>query len=193
MISGRAELASDSETPNVHGRRVSIRRWARPSPWLLGLLVLLAMAGIAVTQEPHPRLAHPPGEPKAISTAPSAPALHGTVYTPAMVADRNFRGADLSGARLVRLDLRGADFQGVNAAGAIFVGSFLNGVNFSHADLRGADLRNTCLRGANFADAQLAGADFTHADVTGVTATPRIISGTIGWTQAPNSSVCPRG
>jgi hypothetical protein len=148
----------------------SQRRWTRPSPWLWGLVVLLAIAGIAVTQEPKPTILR-------------TPSLSGPVYTPAMVLDRSFRGADLNGARLMHLDLRGKDFQDVSAAGAIFAGSLLNGANFSYANLRGADFRGTCLRGADLIGAQLAGVDFTDADVTGATVSPGVISETIGWTR----------
>src|SRR5579863_7931024 len=191
MISGRAKLAGDGDPGTSHrpGRRVSTRRWARPSPWLWGLVVLLAVAGTAVTQGPRLRTAYAAGKHRPAPAAPAVPISSGPAYTPAMVADRNFTGADLNGARLVRLDLRGKDFQDASAAGAIFAGSFLNGANLSHDNLRGADFRSACLRGANLTGAQMAGADFTGADVTGATVTPGALFDTIGWPLLRNSLV----
>lgn len=168
--------------------------WSRPSPWFWGLLVLLLIAAIAVTQVPRLSAVFSARGAKHNQAAPTAlPTLSGPAYTQAMVVGRDFIGANLSGAQLMRLDLRGKDFQHADAAGAVFAGSLLNGANFSYADLRGADLRGTCLRGAEFTGADLAGADFTNADVTGATVASAATSTAIGWASGSASSVCPLG
>jgi len=178
----------------VNDGSAKVHWWSRPSPWLYGLVVLLAIVALFAVQTPRASTAASTRG-RAPSSAPTAalPALSGRAYTQAMVAGRNFVGADLRGARLIHLDLRGDNFQGVDAAGAVFAGSFLNGASFSHANLRGADLRDTCLRGAELTEAQLAGADFTGADVAGVTIVPVARSEIIGWTSNPTSMVCPGG
>jgi hypothetical protein len=172
--------------------------WARPSPWLWGLVFLLA---IAATQAPRiaSMLSGSTAKPRMEASARPrpkvsavAPVLSGPDYTQAMVTGRDFIGADLHGARLAHLDLRGQDFKGADAAGAIFTGSLLNGVNLSHVDLRGAVLRYTCLRGAYLSGADLAGADFTGADVTGAMVKPRKAAKAIGWASGGFPSPCLR-
>lgn len=176
------------------GTSVRTHWWSRPSPWGWGLVVLLVLAGIVVTQVPRLSTVFSAQGPKPSPTASLAiPSLSGTAYTQATAASRSFVSADLRGDRLIRLDLRGRSFLDADAAGAVFAGSLLNGANFSHADLRGADLRGTCLRGANLAGAQLAGADFTNADVTDATVTRATTSQAIGWASIPASPVCPHG
>ncbi len=59
---------------------------------------------------------------------------------------KDYRGADLVGAKL-----KGADLRGANLRGAYLIG----------ADLRGADLRRADVIGADFRDADLRGADLT--------------------------------
>jgi hypothetical protein len=168
--------------------------WSRPSPWFWGLVVLLLVAAITVTQVPRLSEVFSARGAKHNQAAPAAPpTLSGPAYTQAMVVGRNFIGANLRGARLVRLDLRGKGFQHADAAGAIFAGSLLNGANFAHADLRGADLRGTCLRGAKFTGANLSGADFTNADVTAATVPPAATSSAIGWASGSASSACTLG
>jgi hypothetical protein len=169
-------------------REPRIRWWSRSSPWLWGLVVLLALAALTVTQVRRLDTL------LSISPKPSAttgPVLSGTDYTQAMVARGDFVGADLRGARLEHLDLRGVNFRRANASGAIFAGSLLNGANLSHADLRGADLRDTCLQGAVLVGAKLAGADFTGADITGSTVRSGATIDAIGWASVP-TSVCQR-
>jgi len=168
-----------------------IRWWSRVSPWIWGLAALLAIAVIVITQVPRTSAKAPAPRPKPSAATPSVtPLLSGPVYTQAMVTGRNFADADLRGAVLQHLDLRGKDFQWAHAAGAVFAGSLLNGANLSHADLRGADLRDACLRGAILTGAELAGADFTGADVTGAMITPTATSTAIGWASIPSASVC---
>jgi hypothetical protein len=57
---------------------------------------------------------------------------------------RDYAAADLVGARLVNVDLRGASLRG-----ARLIGADLRGVDLTLADVSGADLRNTDLHGAN--------------------------------------------
>jgi len=175
-------------------RDPKIRWWSRISPWLWGLLILAAVAAVAATQLPRIEAISAASRPRPSSTAASAtPSLVGPVYTQAMVTGRSFARADLRGAILAHLDLRGKDFQGADAAGAVFAGSLLDGVNLSHVNLRGANLAGACLRGAILTKAELAGADFTGADVTGATITPATTSSAIGWASIPASSVCKPG
>lgn len=61
---------------------------------------------------------------------------------------KDYRGADLIGAKF-----RGADLRGANLRGAYLIG----------ADLRGADLRMADLIGADFRDADLRGADLSKS------------------------------
>jgi hypothetical protein len=145
-----------------------LRWWSYPSLWLWGLVVLLVIA--------VPQLLLTPPTFTASGFKPSR------VYTQAMIASREFIGAELRGARLAHLDLRGKDFQGADAADA----------DFSLSDLRGADLRNACLRTADLMGAELAGTDFTGADVTGVTVTSSAITKAIGWSSFSFSSACSR-
>lgn len=199
--SGKAGIIYDVSDPQpppsrqtANGGRAKVHPWSRPSPWWYGLAILLAIAGILATQAPRAPTAastreHAPGP----TPSTALPVLSGPTYTQAMVAGRNFIGADLRGARMMHLDLRGKDFQGANAAGAIFADSFLNGADFSNADLRGADLRDTCLRGANLTEAQLEGADFTDADVTGAKIASAAKTKIVGWMASSSSSVCPGG
>jgi hypothetical protein len=168
--------------------------WVRPSPWFWGLVVLLVIAGIAITQAPllspgSSAAARSPNTP----TQTTLPTLAGPTYTQIMASGRDFNEADLRGTRLERLDLRGKSFQGADAAGAVFAGSLLNGAVFTDANLRGADFRDTCLRGADLTGAQLAGADFTGADVTGATVSQGAQHQTTGWASIPVSPVCPAG
>ncbi|MET8625619.1 pentapeptide repeat-containing protein [Kitasatospora sp. NPDC004669] len=72
----------------------------------------------------------------------------GELVRAAVPRRREYRGADLFGARLHAADLRGA-----NLRGALLVAADLSGADLRLADLIGADLR----------DANLAGADLTSA------------------------------
>jgi hypothetical protein len=161
--------ATQQQPPAVIApQELRTRWWGRPSPWLSGLVVLLLIAALVVTQVPRISQVTSANGAKHNSAAPAAvlPALSGPAYTQAMVVGRDFVGTNLSGARLLRLDLRGKDFQDADAAGAVFAGSLLNGANFSYADLRGADLRGTCLRGAEFVGANLVPCQATFARLT---------------------------
>ena len=103
----------------------------------------------------------------------------------AMMDGADFRGADLSSARLgphePRADissmpsssLRGCDFSGANLRGADLMWAKLSFSRFVGADLRevnfsGADLSKTDLSGADLAGADLTGADFDGANLSGI-------------------------
>jgi len=59
---------------------------------------------------------------------------------------KDYRGADLIGARL-----KGADLTGASLRGARLIGADLRGANLSRADVTGADLRDADLSGADLA------------------------------------------
>lgn len=67
----------------------------------------------------------------------------------------NFRGGDLSGLSLAKIDMRSANFSKCNLIGTDFSGANLSGANFIHADLQGAILNGARLRRANFQFADL--------------------------------------
>jgi uncharacterized protein YjbI with pentapeptide repeats len=103
----------------------------------------------------------------------------------AMMDGADFRGADLSGARMgphePRADissmpasfLRGCDFSGAILRDADLMWAKLTFSKFTGADLsgvnlNGADLSKADLSGANLTDADLAGADLDGTDLRGV-------------------------
>lgn len=175
--------------------KASKNRWlGRLSPWAWGLGILIAIGAITLTQVPRLSATVATGaKPRPTAAVTGTPPLSGRAYTQGMIGSRDFARADLRGARLIRLDLRGKSFQYADAAGAVFAGSLLNGANLSHADLRGADLRGACLRGADLAGADLAGTDFTGADVTGAVVSPAATAQAIAWGSVPSPQVCPGG
>jgi uncharacterized protein YjbI with pentapeptide repeats len=60
---------------------------------------------------------------------------------------KDYRGADLIGAKL-----KGADLRGANLRGACLIGADLRGADLRMADLIGADFRDADLRGANLTE-----------------------------------------
>ena len=81
-------------------------------------------------------------------------------------------GADLRGADLGKLAMRGENLAGANLEGASLRGASLAGANLSGSDLEGADLFRTFLwaadlRGANLSGAYMAEADLTFANLRG--------------------------
>ena len=109
----------------------------------------------------------------------------------AMMDGADFRGADLSAARLgphePRADissmpassLRGCDFSGANLKGADLMWAKLSFSRFVGADLRDVNFSGADLSKADLSGADLAGADLTGADVDGAN-----LSGVKGWVQA---------
>ncbi len=81
-------------------------------------------------------------------------------YTSQLLATKECRGCDLSGAGLVLANLSGANLSGANLSGAN-----LSRANLSGADLRGANLSGASLYGANLSGAKLSGADLSVADI----------------------------
>jgi hypothetical protein len=91
--------------------------------------------------------------------------------------EREFSGADLSGANLVRAllvgaNLTGAQLVGANLTSADLVGAGLTGARLVGANLTGADFGFAKLNGAKLSDANLTGAglafaNLAHADLSG--------------------------
>lgn len=89
----------------------------------------------------------------------------------------DLRGAMLDGMNLKGLSLNGTDLTGAFARGASFDDSKMNGIKltfghfegatFRSSELNGADLQAASLSGANFKGAKLFGANFTRADLAG--------------------------
>jgi uncharacterized protein YjbI with pentapeptide repeats len=95
----------------------------------------------------------------------------------------NFTNADLTGAILVRVNLKWADLEGANLEGANLEnadlegarlrdtnleGAKLKGANLEGAKLRGASLEGAKLRGANLAGVNLDGVDLEGVNLEGV-------------------------
>lgn len=89
---------------------------------------------------------------------------------------RYFRRAELSGANLSWLELRGCDFSQATLVGANLVEADLSGANLSYSDVSRANLREATMRGAclrsvravesNWSGAIVNGADWSiHADI----------------------------
>ena len=84
---------------------------------------------------------------------------------------------DLSGAKLMKLEMNNVDLSGANLSGADLRASGLNGANLSGANLIGSDLswaqlwranlRGADLSGANLTQVNLSGADLAGADLSG--------------------------
>lgn len=97
----------------------------------------------------------------------------------------DFKGRNLSGLRLPRLDLSmanlaGCDFSGTDLSDSKLQGANLAGVNFasanlSNADLGGADLSDANLKGSNLSGANLEGADLWRANLMGVEVAPDVL------------------
>src|SRR5262249_43236111 len=110
---------------------------------------------------------------------------------------------DLSGARLVRADLRGASFKGarlshavldaadLRAAMMMYVGAegvqvidrerahkgTVTGVDFSNCSMKGVSFGNAKLDGANFTGALLAGANFKNAKLANASFKGAVLTG----------------
>lgn len=109
----------------------------------------------------------------------------------AMMDGADFRGADLTGARMgphePRADissmpsswLRGCDFSGAKMEGADLMWAKLRFSRFVGADVRGVNFSGADLAMTDFSGADVAGADFTDADMDGA-----ILNGVRGWNDA---------
>jgi uncharacterized protein YjbI with pentapeptide repeats len=101
----------------------------------------------------------------------------------------NFKGADLSGARLVGTLANHADFSDAIMAYVNIQGADLRGASFVGADLSGADVSGVQLSGAKLDNAILAGIDFSSIRDTGydlsVAITDKNVGLSISDLQAP--------
>ena len=103
--------------------------------------------------------------------------FRGADLTGATLRDGRFARADLSGATLVRADARRAkfftatlvnvDFTAARLAEADFTKADLTGAVFRQADLRRARLFRAVLRNADFTEARMRDADLLDADLSG--------------------------
>ena len=103
--------------------------------------------------------------------------FRGADLTGATLRDGRFARADLSGATLVKTDARRAkfftatlvniDFTAARLAEADFTKADLTGATFRQADLRRARLFRAVLRNADFTEARMRGADLLDADLSG--------------------------
>ena len=82
---------------------------------------------------------------------------------------RRYAAGERSFARAILMfpPLGGANLQGANLEGAVFVPGDLGGVNLENANLRGAQLRGMSLGAANLRGADLRGAELSHAYLRG--------------------------
>lgn len=179
-----AEVIMAGITWSVDLLGTRLRRLSHSPAFLWGLVVLSVIA------VPQVLIFLMSSSPVDNFSAEATVPVSGVVYTPSMVVGHEFAAADLRGAYMTDLDLRGKDFQSADAAGAVLAGSVLNGADFSYANLRGADLKDTCLRGAVLTGAELNGANFTGADVTDATVTSAALAKVIGWSSTAPSSGC---
>ena len=66
-----------------------------------------------------------------------------------------------------RLNLDGADLQGMDLSGVIFCKASLNGTNFREAELKRANFSGAHIKNANFADANVCETVFENAEIAG--------------------------
>lgn len=119
----------------------------------------------------------------------------------AMMDGADFRGADLTAARLgphePRADissmpssfLRGCDFSGANMRGIDLMWAKLSFSRFTGADLSGANLTGTDLSMTDFSGADLTGANLTGADLDGANLTgAKGLTEVKGWETVKNAA-----
>jgi len=94
---------------------------------------------------------------------------------------KEFRGADLIGAKLRRADLSGANLRGAQLVGADLRGADLRWADVIGADLRGADLSGADLTGCLF----LTQAQLNAARGDGDTRLPDAVSRPTHWSASP--------
>ena len=99
----------------------------------------------------------------------------------------NFRGADMSHAKIGPFDMSGeagmapsSFMMGADFSGATMGGTEIRNVNFTFARFVGTDLRSAKLLGLELINADLTGADLTGADVTGTNFDGAILTGAKG-------------
>ncbi len=131
---------------------------------LLGLILILLLAGIFVLLDARPVLA----QTKTIN------------YTNTDLRDRDFSHQDLVGAVFAAAEMRRANFEGSNLENAMFTKGVLLEANLSKANLAGALVDQVTLDGANltdtiFTDAIMIRTRFFDADITGADFSDAII------------------
>ena len=127
-----------TDTPSKPAQRPSHPRWLA---WLLVLTALILLAGRGILGEPL-----------------NAQHLHMQLR----IGRRDFRGVDLSGFELPRIDLSWTDLTAVNLSGAD-----LGQANLRRADLPEADLSQAFLRAADLMWADLSEANGRRATYPG--------------------------
>ena len=106
------------------------------------------------------------------------PKLAGADLRGAILGPLDLRGVDLLAASWAGVDWRGADLRGADLRGGRFSGVDFSGVNFSGAQLKGANLKGARLAGADLTGADLYRANLKGADLTGAAL---VFDDTIRW------------
>lgn len=101
--------------------------------------------------------------------------LHGAILVRANLSESNFSGGFLSSADLSEAILTGTNFESTYLDGADFARALVDGARFRGAYMRGASFEGTDLSGADLADAGLLGADFGIAQLRGAALGPGIV------------------
>ncbi len=94
--------------------------------------------------------------------------LQGANLMGAQLQEVGLRGAQLQGANLWSAQLQGVDLRGAQLQGAGLAGAQLQRVDLLSAQLQGANLMGAQLQGANLRFAQLQGVDLRGAQLQGV-------------------------
>ncbi len=94
--------------------------------------------------------------------------LQGANLTGAQLQEVGLRGAQLQGENLWSAQLQGVDLRGAQLQGAGLAGAQLQRVDLLSAQLQGANLMGAQLQGANLRFAQLQGVDLRGAQLQGV-------------------------
>ncbi len=89
----------------------------------------------------------------------------------------DFRGANLSGAQILNVDLSKAMFHNSNLSNVNFANTDLTGANFSNADLIGVNFQKADLSKARLDKADLTDAKFLDADLTDANISEANLSG----------------
>lgn len=137
----------------------------RKSPWVLGLMLLLALLWLMLGAAPV-----------AIAAQTEGTVLN---YTQVFLNDRDFSNQDLTGASFAGVQARYIRFEHTNLTNAILTqGTFLN-ASFQGANLTGALADRVNWEGADLSDAVLVDMIATRTPFTGATITGADFSGAI--------------
>ena len=108
------------------------------------------------SREPWPLPDHPAGQEQELSTRPDVQAAVTVIGR--RDKEHDIRRIDLTGARLIRADLRAANLSYADLRAADLTGADLTGADLHATDLRAADLSGADLTGADLSGANLGGA-----------------------------------